>query len=912
MIGYGVIDVIKQSGLRRLARFVRLMSAMSRLMASIASMALVCAAAAPTNLPAKIGFDSKAQLDSKTQLDSTTRVDQWRGASRANAANIVTTPHVRAELLAYAPRGVQAGQPLWLGLLLQHQPGWHTYWKNPGDSGMATQLDWTLPAGAKAQATQWPTPQKIRVAHLVNYGYEGTVLLTSPVVIAPTPTPTPTSTPTAPELVVRLKASWLVCQTECIPEQGEFTLTIARAGVVIDHRALFLQAQARQPKPFQGIATFSPSSQALQLRLQGLPAAWRNQTLEVFAQDAELIETAAQGRQTWQPAKAEQSKPAQDKSNQGAIWTVQLPLNPYRTSAPRSTAWVVKPAGANSDQALAVQAKLDGAWQGAPAAKPAPISPALEAALEAALEKNKSASAAGAALSANPAANQDANVDMTAQAALAGEASWGAASFWLALLSALVGGLILNFMPCVLPILAIKLLSFIPKGSARHAAHADAAHAPQATATGAQGDATSLEQSQQSLAEQVPGGPYPARPAGWVTSKSHPQWTKWTLEGRRLRQWRLQTSLFSLGIIGSFALLGAALLALRGAGASLGWGFQLQSPGMVMGLVILFLLISLNLLDVFELRLILPQRWLNTPLRHTALEPLASGMLAVLIAAPCTAPLMAASLGLAITLPLAQALLIFVALGLGMASPFVLVAVQPRIANALLRHLPAPGRWMQTLRHVLAWPILATVLWLLWVYAQQTSLHSAFALMLMLLMLAGWLWHGHLPKGKLRSTVRTVFVIAFALAAVLWHWVQGQAQMQTQTQIQTPTSAAAQGAQSSPEALWQAWTPQAEQAARASGRAVFINFTAAWCMTCQVNHSTTLSQPQVQAAFQSKQVILLRADWTRPNAEIAAKLAQLKRSGLPVYALYPAGAQTPQLLPEVLTPARVLEALAAL
>jgi thiol:disulfide interchange protein len=338
-----------------------------------------------------------------------------------------------------------------------------------------------------------------------------------------------------------------------------------------------------------------------------------------------------------------------------------------------------------------------------------------------------------------------------------------------------LGGLILNLMPCVLPVLAIKLLSFAPS-----------------------------------------------------TQQTAPR-----------RSVRASSGLFAVGVVGSFVLLGMALLALRTAGQSWGWGFQLQSPPMVMALAVLFLLIGLNLLDVFDVRALVPSQWANFHSNNPNIEALASGALAVLIATPCTAPFMGASLGLAVTLPALQALLIFFALGVGMALPFMAIAACPPLGAWLQKMLPKPGRWMSVLRRCLAVPMFVTAVWLLWVYVQQSSVKSA------------------------------------------------------------PVSVSA-------VSLWTDWRADVQAAAIARGQPVFVDFTAAWCITCQVNKSTTLGHSAVQAAFKTKNVLLLRADWTGPDAAIAAELARLGRSGLPVYALYVPGASTPQLLPEVLT-IRVLE-----
>ena len=295
---------------------------------------------------------------------------------------------------------------------------------------------------------------------------------------------------------------------------------------------------------------------------------------------------------------------------------------------------------------------------------------------------------------------------------------------------------------------------------------------------------------------------------------------------------------YTVGVLASFLLLGAAVLSLRAAGEQLGWGFQLQSPWVVGTLALLFTLIAFNLFGWFEFGQVLPSAWLSLQARHPVFDAFLSGVLAVAVASPCTAPFMGASLGLAVTLPSAQALLIFASIGLGLALPYLLASWFPGMAQ----RLPRPGPWMVTFKRVLGLPMLATVVWLLWVWAQQV----------------GWL--------------RTA-------------------------------DPAQEG--------WGAWSETAVAQRLSEQRPVFVDFTAAWCVTCQVNKKTTLNNPEVLADFQRRQVTLLRADWTRRDPAITAALTQLGRSGVPVYVLYAPGA-APQVLSELLTPEQVHQALARL
>jgi thiol:disulfide interchange protein/DsbC/DsbD-like thiol-disulfide interchange protein len=723
-------------------------------------------------------------------------------------SHVVTTPHVRAELMVFAPDGIQAGKSLTVGLQIQHQPGWHTYWKNPGDSGLPTQLTWKLPAGLDTGEIQWPTPKKIPVSALANYGYEGLLLLPVTVKVAET------FNANSVDAVLQLKAQWLVCKTECVPEEGEFVLKVPVRGSTALNRGLFEAAQKSLPAAYTGSAVYTPQDNALRLTLAGLPAQWRGKQLEAFPELADIIPPSAKQVQTW------------DKET----WAATIPLFEQRSASPSTMTWLVKIAGGQSNPAVIVQAKLEGRWPaGAISPTASASSPGVSPALKTALSKNA--------------------------AAEVGHASNGITSlaFWLAVLGAFAGGLILNLMPCVLPVLAIKLLSFAPKKIID-------THSSVATIR--------FEHTQMPV-----------------------------IHSDDTLSFRASSGLFALGVVGSFVLLGFALLALRAAGQSLGWGFQLQSPVMVVGLMVLFLLIGLNLFDAFDVNVLLPTRWANFHSENPSMEALASGVLAVLVATPCTAPFMGASLGLAVSLPAWQAFVIFLALGLGMALPFLLIAAFPAIGGWLLKILPKPGGWMSVLRHFLAWPVFATVIWLLWVYAQQTSINSAFAVMLSLLMVVALMWSLRLHKSRLKSVIAGLFAVCLFASFFLWPGPSASAQSQRTAQS---------------EGAWQTWSPAVQQAALAQGQPVLVDFTAAWCITCQVNKSAVLNNDAMLATFKAKKVLLLRADWTRPDSTIAAELSKLGRTGLPVYALYLPGSQVPQLLPELLTTGTLRDALAVL
>ena len=307
-----------------------------------------------------------------------------------------------------------------------------------------------------------------------------------------------------------------------------------------------------------------------------------------------------------------------------------------------------------------------------------------------------------------------------------------------------------------------------------------------------------------------------------------------------------------------------------------------------MALALLFTLIGLNLAGLFEFGQMLPSSLASLQSRHPMVDAALSGVLAVAVASPCTAPFMGASLGLAVYLPVWQALPVFAAMGMGMALPYLAVSFWPALAH----RLPRPGPWMQTFRQAMAFPMFATVVWLVWVLGQQTGMDTVAALLAMLVLLAFGLWAGT-RQGRTRQALWAI--TALTLLGLLQQW-----------------PAAEGGTSSAPQAStrerWQTWGDERVREELAQGRTVFVDFTAAWCVTCQYNKKTVLANPEVLAAFDARQVVTLRADWTRRDAGITAALGRLGRSGVPVYAVYVPG-RAPVVLSVLPSAAEIVRAL---
>lgn len=746
------------------------------------------------------------------------------GATAPATAQPVRTEHVTAELVA-RDAGVAPGQSVTVGLRLQHIPHWHTYWRNPGDSGLPTTLTWALPPGAKAGDIQWPAPKRLPIGPLVNYGYEGDLLL--PLRITAPADAQPGST-----LQLQAEANWLVCNDVCIPENAtlKLALPVVAAGSAAAPGPLtarFDAAAVDTPVPLAGgwRAQIERTGRDLQVRLirpQTATAADAMPPVQVFAYAEQVLEPARHA--AW-------------RTDEG--YAVQLAISPHAPSVPTELSAIAvaqvapgtpPPWGGNGRSvefsakltevaALALPAgavRLDDPLSGGASTAPGKAGGGLDI-------LGRSAAGAGA----SPAAAVDAGASL---------------GLWAALALALVGGMVLNLMPCVFPVLSIKLLG---------------------------------------LAQQ---GDQPAK-------------------------LRAHALAYSAGVVLSFLALAGLLLALRAAGSAVGWGFQLQEPGVVFVLALLFFALGLNLMGMFELGTLLPQRLAGWRAQHPAADAFGSGVLAVLAASPCTAPFMGAALGFAVTQSAPLALAVFGALGLGMAVPYAALVLLPG-----WRHrLPRPGPWMLRLKQALAFPMFATVVWLIWVLGLQAGIDGAAQALLALLGLAALFWLlGLLRQPTAGARVGSLAGICAMAALLVWTWpstTTATADAGNMPHLDASGGAAAAGAAASAGITWAPYSDAAVNAELAQGRTVFVDFTAAWCVSCQVNKRLVLNRPEVLAEFDRAHVVRMRADWTRRDAEITAALARLGRNGVPVYALLRPG-QAPVLLPEILTTGIVRDALA--
>ena len=719
------------------------------------------------------------------------------------SAQAVKTDHVTAELVAERS-AVQPGETLRIGLRLQHIPHWHTYWRNPGDSGLPTTLSWTLPPGSSAGDIEWPAPARLPIGPLVNYGYEGELLL--PLVYTAPPDARPGST-----LNLQAQATWLVCKDVCIPESATLNLELPVVGGAdsadavtpgtTEHTALFERTRDEQSAPLTGwvVEAQQAGRELLVTFSKPLDAAAPRPAVQLFPYVEQVIEPAQHELFRTDGGYAVKLRLLDDAAVPASLSGVVVAPGPSVPGAP--TVWGGPRRSAEFEAPVRAVAALE--W------------PAGTMALA------------------------DTTAGVAATETLGGGADLGWAT---ALLLAFVGGMVLNLMPCVFPVLSIKLLSL-----AKHGGQG----APAAAAL------------------------------------------------------RTHALAYSAGVVLSFLALAGLLLGLRAAGSAIGWGFQLQEPGVVFVLALLFFALGLNLMGAFEFGGLLPQGLAAWRDRRPAVDALASGVLAVLAASPCTAPFMGAALGYAITQSPAVSLSVFAALGLGMALPYALLVLLP----GWRARLPRPGPWMLRLKQALAFPMFLTVVWLVWVLGQQTGVDGAAKALIALVVMAFAIWvadaeHIASSRGGGAMMVRRAVGGLLMIGALAWSWPG-------ELPSGSVTAASRTAAPGSPEAAWAPYDEGVIAERLAAGQPVFVDFTAAWCVSCQVNKRLVLQTDATMQAFSQANVALMRADWTQRDARITEALARLGRNGVPVYVLLRPGRE-PLLLPEVLTAALVRDALATL
>ena len=635
---------------------------------------------------------------------------------------------------------IAPGQEFQLILDVKLAPDWHAYWKNPGDTGMAPSVDWTLPPGVTFVDMAWPIPSRFEEGGMVTFGYrEKAPLLVKMRADASL---------AQGNIEILAALQWVVCSSDtCLPG-----MSAVNAKLRVGSPPVVQATQQQRFETLRGSLPMKLAAHSIQKEA--------DRVLISFAED----EIAMGNPPTFFPEVGSHSALTVTKQKGAHVVTISHPdalLNPLKGL-------------------LVIGEKA-----------------------------------------------YEFNTEEVAQVI----ASESVSSLWMALFFAFLGGLILNLMPCVLPVVSLKVMNFVK------------------------------------------------------------------MAGESRRQLMLHGALFSLGVLLSFWVLAIVLILLQRGGEAVGWGFQLQEPLFIAALALLFTLLGMSLFGVFEMGTQLASYAGEAAHKgHTGLmASFTSGVFATAVATPCTGPFMGSALGFALTQPAYVALAIFTALGLGMAAPYLLLGVFP----ALIRWLPKPGAWMETFKQLLGFVMLATVIWLLWVFSSQTG-HSALFLMLFALLsvsLAAWVYgrfSSPIRKAHVQRLGKIGAVLCFSAALGLAYVASGQ--------VETTTTHAQ-------EIGWEPFSAKRLAELRANNTPVLIDFTAKWCLICQANH-LALSQSAVEQKFQDLGVVRMKADWTKRDPEITQELRKHGRSGVPLYVLYGADSKpTPHILPQVLTPEIVMNTL---
>ncbi len=666
------------------------------------------------------------------------------------------TEQVRAQLIASVD-AVRPGDTIQAGVHQEIIPHWHTYWINPGDSGLATRIDYDLPAGATAGPIQWPTPGRITLGPVTNYGYEHEVTLLSSIKV-------PEDAVVGGVFPIKAKVKWLVCEEICIPQRVELALDLPVVAPGQDQgrgSLLVGKAQASLPVASPWPVSVTSGNNGLTLRITdtGLQPDNIKNIWFYPSEWGRIVHNADQPRLV-------------------GGGTIELKLQP------------------GDDAPTASGGRLNGVLAVTENGSDGPVTRGFII----------NAPVSAAAVDIAPAAEPDLALSS-------------------ALILALLGGVILNLMPCVFPVLSIKALSLV-----KHA-------------------------------HQNP------------------------------LQTRLHGLAYTLGVLFSFALLGSLLNVLKASGAQIGWGFQFQSPLFVLAVAYLMFAVGLSLSGVFSIGGSVTGIGSSLAEKPGYTGSFFTGVLATVVATPCTAPLMGAAIGFALAQPPLVLLAVFLSLGLGLALPYLLLSLWP----FLQRCLPKPGLWMERVKQGLAFPMYAAAVWLVWVLAQQAGNDSVAVALggMVTIAFAAWLYESTKTGG--RATRQSgEGLAALALAVALTGGYFGvEASFATETRSSTDSA----------DNNWEPYSAERLSALRAEGKPVFLNFTAAWCISCLVNEKVALSQRSVIDAFRQSGITYLKGDWTNRDVEITRILAKFGRSGVPLYVYYPGGAAaSPVVLPQILTP----------
>ena len=636
-------------------------------------------------------------------------------------ANTVNTGHAEVSIIKNSATIVNKDE-LFIGIRMDMQKHWHTYWKNPGDSGGPLKVKWQVPDEYKIHEVQWPAPELIPYPPLMTYGYENFVIFPFKIDISNSQSLD----------YINANIDFLICEDICVPEQA--IINTSFKDLIIDNR--IDDWVLKVPNVTLPVIS-SQKDNILELRFS------YNEKIEdiyFYIEEKDIV------------LYSKEQKLIKEENN----WLLQVFLED---------------------------------------------DPDFNKVINGVISINNDSYIINSEVSYN-------------------NGTVNSLSVFQALLFAFIGGLILNLMPCVFPIISLKVLSFVSMG------------------------------------------------------------------GESKEIIRKHSLSFCLGVVLSFIAIALVLLFLKQSGVLVGWGFQLQSPVIVGILSILMFLIGLILLTDINIGASLTRLGKVGSNDTSYSGSFLTGILAVIVASPCTAPFMGAAIGYALIQPSAITLPIFLSLGLGFAAPYLVLSIKPELISSM----PRPGKWMETLKEFFAFPMFATSLWLLWVFSMQTNTEALITLLISLLLVSLLVW----SYSKLNKPYIKIFIVLIGIFMLSYQLIQI-----SNTKI----------AELQSENTLKSWNENTESLYQSKNQAYLINFTAAWCITCQANDKIALSRPAVKNYLKENNIEYIVADWTNRNEEILNVLNKYGRSGVPLYVYWKPGMTESKLLPAILTEQIVLDSL---
>jgi thiol:disulfide interchange protein/DsbC/DsbD-like thiol-disulfide interchange protein len=680
------------------------------------------------------------------------------------------------------------GDTVWAGVDLKMDPDWHTYWKNSGDAGLPTTIAWQLPTGVTAGDILWPLPEKLPPIEVTTYGYNDEVILLVPLKIA-------ANVPAGP-ITLTANVAWLECKDACVPGKAtvQTTLNIGSETKPSANVATIESWRTKVPPPAQDFTIHAwwetqTTNDTRPLMIQGYTI-----TNKAIIDSGDFFPDATSDNYEIQPA-------TENLLSQTPGFEIRKYVKKFSGNWPSQISGVMVITRNGQRQGYSIQIPIsDSPMAGTPEATPTQVK---------STPTKTNAAVASASNSSSPNA-----------------ATPPAKSLASYLLSAFIGGLILNIMPCVLPVIALKILGFVSEANS---------------------------------------DPRRVRNLGFI---------------------------YALGVLVSFSVIAAVVIGFKAVGKHVGWGMQFGSPVFVVGLITIVTLTALNLFGVFE---ITPGGKVmnvagNLASRHGAAGAFFNGLLATILATPCTAPFFGPALAFAFSQSAIVIFLILFFAGLGLASPYVLLSCNP----ALLKFMPKPGAWMEKFKIIIGFPMLATAVWL---FDVASSVYGSrvfwLGIFLVILACAAWIFGEFVQRGRNGKGIAIVAILILLIGGYAYALEDRLDWRSMNTGKDATTSLIDNSANGN---VWTPWSSEAVAQARAVGKPVLVDFTATWCVTCNAIVKPALENPSVVAKLKELDATTLLGDYTRTPQPMTEEISKYGAAGVPLVLVFPKNPEAPAIV----------------